>query len=207
MATISVTNITDGTTADGADVNSQINTIVNAINGNLDNANIATAAAIDGSKLANTSITNSKLSTATGELGTASSYTPTYSNLTVGSGTVTARYSQIGKTVHVQFAFTYGAGSAVGTGPEVSLPVTAASGYIADQHLGSATMIDAGSNVYPAVVSYKNTTTFYFRNIAITSGTVPANTNSNSGQQPTATGPFTWASGDSIVANFTYLAA
>lgn len=56
MATISVTLPTDGTTADVADVNTPITTIVNEINGNLDNANIKSAAAISGSKLADNSI-------------------------------------------------------------------------------------------------------------------------------------------------------
>lgn len=60
MGTISVTNISDGTTIDAADVNNQINTIVNEFNGNIDNANIKSGAAIDGSKLADDSVTPAK---------------------------------------------------------------------------------------------------------------------------------------------------
>lgn len=56
MATINVTLPSDGTTADVADYNTPITTIVNEINGNLDNANIKSAAAISGSKLADNSI-------------------------------------------------------------------------------------------------------------------------------------------------------
>lgn len=56
MGTISVSLPTDGTTADVADVNTPINTIVNEFNGNIDNANIKSAAAIAGSKLADASI-------------------------------------------------------------------------------------------------------------------------------------------------------
>lgn len=61
MGTISVSLPSDATTADVADYNTPINTIVNEINGNLDNANIKTAAAIDGSKLADSSITSTKI--------------------------------------------------------------------------------------------------------------------------------------------------
>lgn len=52
MSTISVSLPTDGTAADVADYNTPITTIVNAINGGLDNTNIATGAAIATSKLA-----------------------------------------------------------------------------------------------------------------------------------------------------------
>lgn len=62
MGVVSVTNITDGTTADGADVNSQVNTILNEFNGNIDNANIKAGAAIATSKLADdTGITAAKI--------------------------------------------------------------------------------------------------------------------------------------------------
>lgn len=56
MATISVSLPSDGSTADVADYNTPITTIVNEINGNLDNANIKAGAAIAGSKLADNSI-------------------------------------------------------------------------------------------------------------------------------------------------------
>lgn len=67
MSTVSVTLPADGTTADVADYNTPINTIVNEFNGNIDNANIKTAAAISGSKLADNSIDlEAKVSTDTG---------------------------------------------------------------------------------------------------------------------------------------------
>jgi hypothetical protein len=52
-------------------------------------------------------------------------WSPSYANLTVGDGTVVARYTQIGKTIVADFTFTLGSTSAVGTGPTVSLPVNA----------------------------------------------------------------------------------
>lgn len=64
MAIISPAQISDGTTIDAADVNNPINTIANEFNGNIDNNNIKTAAAIDGSKIADNSISASKLQNA-----------------------------------------------------------------------------------------------------------------------------------------------
>lgn len=59
--TISVSLPADGTTADVSDYNTPITTIVNAINGGLDNSNIVAAAGIAGSKLADKSVAVSKL--------------------------------------------------------------------------------------------------------------------------------------------------
>jgi hypothetical protein len=52
MGTVSVSLPSDGTTADVTDYNTPITTIVNEINGNLDNNNIKTGAAIDSAKIA-----------------------------------------------------------------------------------------------------------------------------------------------------------
>ena len=60
MGNISVSLPSDGETIDASDYNTPINTIVNVINGDLDNSNIASDAAIAGSKLANGSVTAEK---------------------------------------------------------------------------------------------------------------------------------------------------
>ena len=128
MATISVSLPSDGTTADVADINTPITTIVNAINGGLDDANIKSAAGIDGSKLADATITNAKLSTAAGEIGAAhTAYTPTVT-AGIGSFTTTSasgRWTKIGKTVFYSAIITI---TAVGTGSEVrfTLPLSTA---------------------------------------------------------------------------------
>lgn len=64
MATINVSLPNDGDTVDAADYNTPITTIVNEINGNLDNANIDSAAAIAGTKLADSAITTAKINDA-----------------------------------------------------------------------------------------------------------------------------------------------
>lgn len=63
MGTISVSLPSDGSTADVADYNTPITTIVNTVNGNIDNANIKSGAAIDASKLASNSLTNTQMAT------------------------------------------------------------------------------------------------------------------------------------------------
>lgn len=60
MGIISVTLPSDGTTADVADYNTPINTIVTAINGNLDSTNLADNA-VSTSKLANANVTMPKI--------------------------------------------------------------------------------------------------------------------------------------------------
>jgi hypothetical protein len=61
MAVISVSLPADGETADVSDYNTPITTITNEFNGNIDNANIKSGAAIDGSKLADDSIAAGKI--------------------------------------------------------------------------------------------------------------------------------------------------
>lgn len=61
MGLINLTLPSDGETIDAADVNTPFGTIATAINGNLDNANIKSGAAIDGSKIADNSIPNTKM--------------------------------------------------------------------------------------------------------------------------------------------------
>lgn len=63
MGTISTTLPSDGQTIDASDVNTPFNAILAGVNGNLDDDNIKTGANISGAKLADTSITNAKMST------------------------------------------------------------------------------------------------------------------------------------------------
>jgi hypothetical protein len=61
MGLISLTLPNDGETVDAADVNTPFNTIATVINGNIDNANIKSDAAIDGTKIADNSIPAAKM--------------------------------------------------------------------------------------------------------------------------------------------------
>jgi len=72
-------------------------------------------------------------------------YTPTLTNFTVGNGTFSAAYAQLGKTVAVRFRFTYGSTSTATGAFTASLPKTPNTSVI-----GSAYIDDSSGNIYPA---------------------------------------------------------
>lgn len=187
MSTVSVTLPSDGQTIDAADYNVPINTIVSELNGNLNSQNIASSGVVP-----------NNLFTGTGTSWAWQTWTPTWTNLTVGSGTVTARSVQIGKTVFAYVRFVFGAGSAVGTNPTFSLPVAAPA--TTATIVGQCYVEDAGLNSYVGQTILASTTTA-LPQIVGTGGTY--------GQPATitATAPFTWAAGDYFVTQLIYEAA
>lgn len=122
----------------------------------------------------------------------------TLTNITVGNGTVLAKYTRIGRTIHYRFKFVMGSTSAMGTGPRFSFPVTPNSEYNAESApMGIAQMIDAGVSDYQGTVIM----TSGAGRIARIGGSGSASVNI------TATAPFTWGTGDVLEANGTYEAA
>ena len=121
-------------------------------------------------------------------------WVPTLSNLTQGSGTVVAQYRSDGETMDWFFRFVFGAGSAVGTDPAWSLPITPAAIYPVAEGFGSfpgrAHLVDAGTGARPGNLFHPTSTTvgvnFWNATPTIT--------------QVTATVPWTWAVNDSISA-------
>lgn len=101
MTLVSPSQSNPGDEIRAASINDPVNDLADVINGNIDDTNIAS---VSGSKIANATITNAKLSTAAGELGGEwQTWTPT---VTGGSGMNTsavsvdeARYTRIGKTI------------------------------------------------------------------------------------------------------------
>ena len=51
-------------------------------------------------------------------------WTPSYTRLTIGNGTVTARYQQIGKTVNFYWSLVWGSTTSVTNFPTLSAPIT-----------------------------------------------------------------------------------
>lgn len=108
-----------------------------------------------------TGVSNAGLDTTAGELGGAwKSWTPTLSGITQVSGTIErAVYTQIGKTVHAYFEYTYKTGDTMGNGT-ISLPVTAVTDVTAARlHIGQAVFHDASGNQYTGAVRLESTTT------------------------------------------------
>lgn len=116
------------------------------------------------------------------------SWTPTLTNLTLGSGTVTAKKIQINKLLIWRFKFVYGAGSAVGTGPQFTLPATPHADYAAfADKMGEGCIRDNSSGqIRESVVFLSSGSTLQINSWSGTgdSGTV------------TATAPWTWAAND-----------
>ena len=190
MGQISVSLPSDGSTADVADYNSPITTIVNEVNSNLDNSNIKAGAAIDPTKLASS-----------GFLGAWQSWTPTWTNLSGGTLNY-ARYIQIGKTVHFRLKYTLG-GAGVSGNVSFTAPVEVSTGY-ADQFatpMGTATYIDNGVGSFEGSTKWADSSTTIALRVRRVSGSNIANTALSS------TVPFTWASSDVILAEGTYEAA
>lgn len=128
-------------------------------------------------------------------------WTPTLTNLTLGNGTKTGRYCQIGKVVHFRFWFKLGSTSAVASAPAFSLPVAAPALTAATEAIGIAEFYDSSAgDVFDGAAFLDSTTTarFFARGASLTY-TQRAN--------PTSTVPFTWATNDEIAVNGTYEAA
>ncbi len=128
-------------------------------------------------------------------------YTPTYNNLTIGNGTVVARYQQIGTLVTVHFVFTLGSTSAVGTAPDVSTPVTAASSYtVLHNIVGLGRYKEDGGSGFLGYVRLSTTDIIRLQTETVT-GNNPTETNLS------ATLPHTWGTSDIISFTATYEAA
>ena len=129
-------------------------------------------------------------------IGEYAAYTPTFTNLTVGNGTVAFRFGRVQNFIHVHGKITFGSTSSVAGNVTFTLPVTAAN-QSDGQVLGEARLDDAGiTTVFGLVIKATNTTgaiqaynatTTYLTNTAFT-----------------ATVPFTWSTGDVILVNFIY---
>lgn len=134
--------------------------------------------------------------------GAWSSWTPTWANLTVGNGTLTAKYCQVGKLVICRLHFIFGTTSVMGSAATFTFPVTSASypGTSGAPTIGSANYLDVGVQGYPGHIVWATTTTAYL-------GMINAGSTYVKGEVSSSTVPFTWGTSDEIHASFTYEAA
>jgi hypothetical protein len=146
-----------------------------------------------------------KLMATTGSSWAWQSWTPTWTNVTIGNATVNAKYIQIGKTVHCTILMTAGSTTSFAADIfRITLPITAESRYavagIGAPFIGVAYYENAGLLGYHGMIQGVSTTVVQFV-VAIVNGTYPTNTG------VTSTVPFTWGNGDYIGGSFTYEAA
>lgn len=281
MGLVSPTQVSDGTTADASDINTPVNQIAAVVNGNIDNSNIAAAAAIDGSKLAANSIDiGAKASVFDGWIAVSDTwtyasattvtvpsdattkysvgdkvkftnsgakyfyitavgattltlnggsdytvanaaitvpyysksetplgfpqwfnYTPTWTNLTVNTGTVTARFSMSGKTVLGKLSIAFSASTSVAGVVSFSLPIAAsASQALQSPGIGVAQLVDSGVQSYGGWILMSTSTLASFNTWDT------ASTYARTSQMAAAV-PFAWGNLDTAAGNFFYEAA
>jgi hypothetical protein len=127
------------------------------------------------------------------------SYTPTFTNLTVGNGTINAAYTQIGKTVIVRISFTWGSTTSATSSPTiVSLPV-AARNVGTSYGSGNAYIENSGIAGYIVGPTINTSTSGVAFNVIGTNGLIST--------AVTGAQPFTWGVADFFQTILTYEAA
>jgi hypothetical protein len=125
-------------------------------------------------------------------------WSPTIGNFTIGNGTANYRYSQIGKTVTVDFNIVIGSTTSVSGNPNFSLPVEAK--YDRAAFTGAYT--DAGAGFFAGIALLEQGAYSFISLKAINASGTYANF-SDVGSAV----PFTWTTSDEINFQFTYEAA
>lgn len=192
-STISVDSISEYTAANGVTVDG-----LNLKDGKLNTNNSVVTANITDS-----AVTPAKLLAGTGSSWSWQSWSPTWTNLTVGNGSLASVYTQIGKTVIARISLVFGASTSISGTVSFTLPVTSINyglGGTAQPVVGWSWLEDTGNTNYQGNVSLASTTTGRVK-VYTTSSTYAGTADLSS------TIPFTWGSGDSINVTIVYEAA
>lgn len=135
----------------------------------------------------------------TDSYSTWTAWTPTFTNLTIGNGTIDAKYVRIAGTIVFRCRVTLGSTSSIGGSVTFSLPVTAVN-IGTESPIGQAIYIDTGTGQTVGGVEFSSTTTgVLILHAASTSYITRA--------ALSATAPHSWASTDILRFNGTYEAA
>lgn len=121
------------------------------------------------------------------------SWTPTITNLTIGNGTTTAKYTRIGRTISFRIAVVFGTTTSMGTNPIFTLPVTSVTyaGVAQEVPIGIARVLDSGITSFMGLVVWINTTTMSPQ-LQVATGTYTQNTGI------TSIIPMTWGTADEL---------
>ena len=128
-------------------------------------------------------------------LGTWTSFTPAWTNVTVGNGTQSAFYSVINKILFVRLRLTFGSTTSFGNPVQLTLP----NSYVADTNsqvlLGSSTQNDTGVASYVGT-NFLISTTGIRPSVQLVNGTYSVLNFVN------ATTPHTWTTTDILYMEF-----
>jgi hypothetical protein len=111
-------------------------------------------------------------------------WSPTINNLTIGNGTIAARYRQIGNLVSFSIKVTFGSTTTIAGSPNIVMGVASNSPSVFPVYI-----LDAGTAAYAANAYFPTGTTMYLDLIDTTSSRALLTAFSS-------TSPFTWGSGD-----------
>ena len=136
-------------------------------------------------------------------LGTFTTYTPTFNNLTVGNGTLTGAYCRVNDFVYYYGKIVLGSTTVVGSAVEINLPINLHSTQqLTGQPIGMMTFYDASAALFNQgdTISVASATTVRVRPYLadqqyLRTGNLTANA------------PFTWTTGDVMYWNLYYRAA
>lgn len=159
-------------------------TIVTVGGVQMNNGVVNTANAITATSIADGAVQPKALIAGTGSGWPWQSYSPTWTNLTVGNGTVNASYIQTGKTVTFKVYLLWGSTTSVAGSVQVTLPVTSVAIDGSGRSMGQVTLLDL-SNFWQGPLMFIDTTHVVLRWFAV-SGTGIVSTNLSS------TSPNTW---------------
>jgi hypothetical protein len=121
------------------------------------------------------------------------SWTPTWTNLTIGNGTQDHKYTTIGNLIIFKLELVFGSTTSISGSPEFTLPATQASHYTvaAETPIGTTTYLDVGTANYAGVIDIFSSGKGRLL-VDVASGTYTTRGTISS------TNPFTWGSGDYI---------
>lgn len=165
----------------------------------MSNGTIVTSGAVITASIAAGAVVPNSLFASTGTGWALTSFTPTWTNLTIGNATQASKYVQTGKTVVAIYDLTFGTTTTVSGTIIASLPVTSVA-HGSSSRAGDGLFINTGVAEYPAVCEFASTTTTSF--LAINAaGTYAVLT------APSSTVPFSFTTGSRISATVIYEAA
>lgn len=192
-STITVDSISGHTTS----------TIVTVGGVQMNNGVIGTSGAVTSTSIAIGAVQPQSLTSGAGTGWTWQTFTPSFSSLTVGNGTLTARYTQIGKLVWVFMVFTLGTTSAVGTDPRFVPPIAASTLYAT---VAQNTIVGFGQ-LFAGAVGAIAEPFFNAANDTIHIGYAAPSATNNALTGSSATTPGTWTSGNNFNITCFYEAA
>ena len=178
------------------------------VDGVVDASPVAPATPDNAIKLAEITVTNGDSSVVNANISdtrqkwslySSSSWTPSWTNLTVGNGTLTGNYQRTGDLVSFQIKLVFGSTTSISGDVEVSLPVTAADAYEAAAGVGGTLyFVSGGTNTYYVWGNVDTTS-----NIKLATGA----TTVRKEQVVTASFPVVWTTTDIWAITGTYRAA